>query len=115
MTVEKLRKFTEENIGLRFAAARFRGLAWNLKPVSEPGFRQNIARMRGILLDFLAYLRYHRTNLFGFFPIIGPPDGLQNLLIRDRFPLLNHQSAQDFKFFRSHVRPVASNIDDSSV
>jgi hypothetical protein len=51
-------------------------MRWQLKHITNPGFGHNVARVRRIFLDFLAYLLYDYANKVGFFPIFGPPDYL---------------------------------------
>ena len=44
-----------------------------LKFVANPGFRNDVTRIRRIFLDFLADILYDYANQLGFFPILGPP------------------------------------------
>jgi len=98
----------------RFAVCTFfAGHAWWLKSVPQPRLGQNVMRMRGIFLNFLAQLVYHDAEILRLLGVIGSPDNLQQSPMGERFSLLNDQRAQDVEFFWTQVDSVTADIDDS--
>ena len=71
--------FLDCSLFVRCAAALFLSLFCfrPLEPIPHPGFRQNIFRMRRILLDLLSQLIDHYTQVLGFLAVLRAPHGLQ--------------------------------------
>jgi hypothetical protein len=72
-------------------------LGW-VEAVADPGFGVDVARMAGVGLDFPPQLIDKNAQVFGFFPVVGSPDGLQEAAVRLRLAGIRNELAQEFKF-----------------
>jgi hypothetical protein len=71
-----------------------------IEAVADPGFGVDVARMAWVGLDFSSQLIDENTQVFGFFPIVRSPDGLQQAAMRLGFARIRNELAQEFEFFR---------------
>lgn len=84
-----------------------------MKSVSQPRLGQNVIRIRGIFLNFLAQLVYHDAEILRLLGVVGSPDNLQQSPMGERLSLLNYERVQDVEFFWTQVDSVTADIDDS--
>src|ERR1700733_11717697 len=47
-----------------------------LEAVADPGFGEDVFGLGGVGFDFFAELVDHDAEVFGFFAVVGAPDGL---------------------------------------
>jgi hypothetical protein len=71
----------------------FRGNYWNLEPISEPRFGQDMARACWILRSFLTQLLYHNAKVFVSSPWSGPHTICSSFLCVSRFPCRYEKNA----------------------
>src|ERR1700744_2226985 len=92
-------------------ALRFAGTGFGrLETIANPWFGQNETRMRGVRFNLFSQLIDHHTKIFGFFPIVGSPNCLQQAAMRQRLALIGDQELHDFKFFRSEMHLLSTNF-----
>jgi hypothetical protein len=79
---------------LPFAAVA--SFAGKLKPIPQPGIRQDVAGMRGSLSIFLGFAGSPRERS-RFLPRSPVPRRFAEFSCVSRFPLVNHEHAQDIE------------------
>src|SRR5271157_209498 len=94
-----------------FAASAFVPcMTGKLKPIANPGFGQDIDRVRGVSLDFLSQLADHNAQDLRFLAMVWAPDSAQDFLMRNHFPLLGHKQAQNSEFCGSQMDSLTADI-----
>ena len=53
-----------------------------LEAVADPGFGEDVFGLGGVGFEFFAELVDDDTEVFGFFAVVGAPDGLQHTAVR---------------------------------
>lgn len=88
-------------------------LFWKFETISCPGLREDVPRMSGILLDFLAQLFYDHPQVFRVSAMIRSPNGLQQLLVADRLAQLYRKNMEDLEFLGSQMDSLSITLHHS--
>src|ERR1035441_2195184 len=81
--------------------------AWQLEPVTESGFGEDISGSCGVLLDLLAKLVNDDVQVLYLIAIIRPPNRLENFAMRDGDVRIRNQVTKNLKLLRSKANVMS--------
>ena len=65
--------------------------AGGLEAVTDPGFGEDEFGLGGVGFDFFSELVDDDAEVFGFFAVVGAPDGLENAAVGEWFALIGDE------------------------
>src|SRR5205814_1615505 len=80
-----------------------------LETISHPRFRPDVLRLRRVAFDLFAQLIDDYAQIFRFFSIFGPPNGLQQSSMGQRLALIGDEVLEDLEFLRGQVHLLAAH------
>src|SRR6185369_12201973 len=90
------------------ASRAWRVSLFRMEAVTNPGLRDDELRPNGILFDLAAQSGNENAEVLARISARARPDGVEQLLVRDRAVARSHEHAQDFPLRRREVHPLAS-------
>ena len=73
--------------------------AGGLEVVAHPGFGENIFRLGRVGFDLFAELVDDNAEVFGFFAVVGTPDGLQEATVCQGFAFVGDEELKTSNSF----------------
>src|SRR6266513_6530516 len=83
--------------------------ARRLETISHPRFRPDVVRLRRVAFDLFAQLIDDHAQIFRFFSIFRPPNGLQQSSMGQRLALIGDEVLEDLEFLRGQVHFLAAH------
>ena len=80
-----------------------------MKPVTEPRFGDDVSRLRRFRLELLAKLVDHDMQILRLIAVVGSPDRLENLYVRNRDIRVRNKVLQNFKLLGSKAYVPSMN------
>ena len=76
------------------------GLFAGLKAIANPRFGENIPRLGGIKLDFLAEMANEHAQVFSLVGVVSAPDFGEQLTVHEDFSRVADKEDQQLEFLR---------------